>query len=176
MPPRPPLPAYPTLLAADDSGTKGDSITNVRQPHLTGTAAAGALVQIINASNVVLGSAIAAADGSYSVLLTSPLSDASYSLRAQVLDAAGNVSIPSAASTLTILANPPATPAAAALLAADDSNIKGDGITNVRQPHLVGNATAGTLVQVVNASNTVLGSATAAADGSYSVLVSSSFR
>ena len=47
-PPSPPVPALtiltaipvtpstPVLLASDDSGTQGDGITNVKQPHLTG--------------------------------------------------------------------------------------------------------------------------------------------
>ena len=170
---RPLTSAAPALLAADDSGTKGDSITNVRQPHLVGNATAGSLVQVINVSNSVLGFANAAADGSYSVLVASPLSDGSYALRVQVQDVAGNLSAPSLAFNLTIDVTLPATPAAPALLAADDSGITGDGITNVRQPHLVGNATAGTLVQVINVSNSMLGSATAAADGSYSVPIAS---
>ena len=83
----PPAPAALTLLSTDDSGTKGDGITNVRQPHLIGSSIAGALIQIINASNTVLGSANAATDGSYSVLVSSPLSDGTYALRVQVQDA-----------------------------------------------------------------------------------------
>ena len=40
--------AAPVLLAADDSGTVGDGITNVKQPRLTGTAEAGSTVRLLS--------------------------------------------------------------------------------------------------------------------------------
>src|SRR5262249_24907667 len=170
----PAAPTPPTLLSADDSGTKGDGVTSVKQPHLVGTAEAGGAVPILNAWGTVLGSASAAADGSYSVVLASPLADGTYALRAQALDVAGNPSTPSGAFNLTInTAALPAAPSTPALLAGDDTGVKGDGGTSVKQPHLTGTPTAGLTVQVVNGSGTVLGPAVAARNGWYSVLPAS---
>ncbi|HEV3164926.1 MAG TPA: Ig-like domain-containing protein, partial [Isosphaeraceae bacterium] len=165
----PAAPTIPTLLAADDSGTKGDSITNVRLPHLVGTAPAGMTVQIINASGTVLGSAVVPPSGSYSVPFASSLSDGTYTLRVQLVDVAGNVSAPSLAFNLTIDGTPPAAPLTPTLFTTDDSGVQGDYITSVRQPHLVGTATPGLTVQIINASGTVFGSAVVPAGGSYSV-------
>src|SRR5579864_4315959 len=170
----PAAPALPALLASDDTGVKGDGITSVKQPHLVGSAEAGALIQIINASNTVLGAATVAPDSSYSVQLASPLNDGTYFLRVRAQDVAGNLGNASPAFTLTIDSTPPATPAAPALLAADDSGTKGDGITNVSQPHLVGSSVAGATIQIVNAAAVVLGAATVASDGTYSVQFASS--
>ncbi len=171
----PSTPSAPTLLASDDSGTKGDGITNVKQPHLVGTAPVGTTVQILSASGTVLGSAMATTGGTYSVQLTSPLADGTYALRTQAVDVAGNLSALSATVSLTVVSATPLTPSAPALLGSDDSGTKGDGITNVRLPHLVGTAPVGTTIQILNASGTVLGSASATASGTYSVQPASPF-
>ncbi len=167
----PATPSAPALLAADDSGTVGDGITDVRQPHLSGTAPAGTTVRLV-AAGAVLATATAGANGSYTAQVSSPLADGAYAVEAQAVDAAGNVSPLGAAFSLTIDATPPATPSAPALLAADDSGTVGDGITSVRQPHLSGTAPAGTTVRLV-AAGAVLATATAGANGSYTAQVSS---
>ena len=79
----------------------GDGVTNIRQPRLVGFAQPGALVQIINATNSIVASATAAADGSYSAQIASPLNDGIYALRA-VMSLAGNASPPSSAFSLSI--------------------------------------------------------------------------
>src|SRR5207249_4427355 len=127
----PPVPAAPTLLAADDSGTAGDGITNVKQPHLTGTVGGGTTVQIVNAGGSVLGSAAVGPGGSYSVALATVLADGTYPVSVRVVDVAGNTSASSPVLNLTILTTPPAAPTAPALLPADDSGSPGDGTTNV---------------------------------------------
>ncbi len=64
----PPLaPSILTLFPADDSGTLGDDLTNVRQPRLTGTAEPGSTVQVVDGSGNVYGSAVAASDGTFTV-------------------------------------------------------------------------------------------------------------
>ena len=166
----PAAPTTPTLLAADDSGTVGDGMTTVQQPHLIGSATAGVVVQMLDAGNNVLGSASAAADGSYSILVASPFSLGTYSLHARATDAAGNVGASSATFTLTIQGSGgPATPSAPVLLGGDDSGVSGDGITNFRRPRLVGTSTVGTTVQILTASGTLIGAATTAPDGSYTI-------
>ena len=167
----PATPATPALLPADDSGTAGGNITNVKQPHLIGTAAAGTTVQLVNASGAILGVAATSANGGYSVQFASPLADGTYVVHAQAIDVAGNVSAASGTLTLTILTATPATPGAPALLAADDTGTKGDGITLVSQPHLTGAAPGNAIVQIVNATGTVLGSGAATAGGVYTIQV-----
>ncbi len=166
----PPVPAAPALLAADDTGTVGDGITSVRRPRLTGTAPAGTTVRLV-AAGALLATATAGANGSYTAQVASALADGTYAVQAQAVDVAGNVSPLGAAFSLTIDATPPATPAAPVLLAADDTGALGDGITSVRQPHLSGTAPAGTTVRLV-AAGAVLATATAGADGGYTVQVS----
>src|SRR5206468_2115028 len=127
-------PAAPTLLPADDSGTKGDGLTNARQPRLTGTAEPGATVQLLDAAGNVLGVTTAASGGAYTVSPAAPLADGAYALRVRAVDAAGNVGAAGSALALTLHAALPTAPAAPTLLPADDSGTKGDGITNALQP------------------------------------------
>ena len=167
----PSAPAAPTLFAADATG--GSSLTNVRQPRLTGRTIANAPVQILGATGNVLASTTSGADGSYVAKLASPLADGSYTFRVVVTDAAGNVSPPGSPFSLKILATPPAAPSAPTLLVADDSGTLGDRITNVRQPRLTGTTGPGLTVRLINASNQVLGTATATNSGSITVFPSS---
>ena len=169
----PATPPAPTLLPADDSGTKGDDITNVKQPHLTGTTEANATVQLLNAAGIVLGSTSASAASSYSVIPSAALADGVYSLCVQAVDAAGNTSAASPALTLTIDTTPPAAPSVPTLLPADDSGTKGDDITNVKQPHLIGTSEPGAMLQILNASGAVVGVTVVLTDGSYSAQISS---
>jgi hypothetical protein len=172
----PPSPTIPALLAADDSGVAGDGITNIRQPHLVGTAAANETVQLINAGGSVVASATTGAGTAYSVAPSSPLADGIYVLRAQAVDRAGNVSTPSGSFSLTILATPPATPAAPTLLTADDTGTPGDGRTAVRRPHLVGTTTPGDFVDLLDAGGNVLATTISTATGSFSVQPAASLR
>ncbi len=168
-------PAAPTglgLPSGDDSGTLGDGITNVRQPHITGRAGAGLTIRILSGAGIILGTTISASDGTFSLLLPS-LTDGSYSLQAVAVDAAANVSLKSTPFSLTILTTPPATPTGLKLLESDDSGIVGDALTNVRTPRLVGKATAGTSVQIVAATGVVLGKATAGSDGTFTATLAS---
>ena len=47
--------------------------------------------------------------------------------------------------------------------------MKGDGITNVNQPRFIGTALPGVTVQLLNGAGTVIATAVAAGDGSYSL-------
>jgi Bacterial Ig-like domain len=164
----PSSPSAPTLLALDDSGTVGDHITNVRQPRLTATAGAGLTVRLLNAANVILGTATASATGSVTILPSSPLVDGTYSLQLVAVDMAGNVSAPGGPLSLTILATPPRTPAQPSLLAADDTGVLNDGMTSVLRPRLVGTAAPGGRIDWIEANGSVLVSTTASAStGSY---------
>ena len=163
-PARPNAPSLdPTKPAGgSDSGIVGDNITNVRQPFLTGTAEPGGLVQIIDSAGNVLGPALPTpivpnvdpTNRRYSINPAAPLSDGTYVLSVREEDVAGNFSQPSAPITVQILSRTPATPTLA-LVAADDSGVVGDNVTNVTQPRLVGAATAGLAVKLVLDSGTL---------------------
>ncbi len=168
----PAAPSTPTLLPADDSGTLGDGITSVTQPRLIGTAVAGSTVQLINGGTVI-GTATVTAGGAYTVSPSSPLASGTYSLTVQDIDVAGNVSTPSGAFSLTIQTSVLPAPSTPALLPADDSGVLGDGVTNVKQPRLVGTAVASGTIELLNASGTVIGTATVSPTGSYTVSPSS---
>ena len=165
----PSAPSTPVLLASDDSGAKGDNITNVNDPHLTGTVATNTTIQLVNASGTVIGSIAATAGGTYSVTPTTALADGTYVLHVQAVDVAGNISTASGTLSLTIDTTPPAAPSTPALLASDDSGTVGDGITNLTQPHLIGTAAANATINLLNAGNTVIGTGTATAGGTYSI-------
>ena len=163
----PSAPPAPILLAADDSGTAGDGITDVNPPRLTGSAELGTTVRLfINGGLVGIG---AATKGAYTIPLTSALADGTYAVTATATDAAGNVSATSAPFSLTIDTAAPAAPAAPTLLASDDSGTLGDGITAVARPRLTGTAEAGATVNLIIA-GAVVGTGTAAG-GSYTILL-----
>src|SRR5262249_3316721 len=137
-------------------------------PRLTGFAQAGTTVQLLTTSGVVLGTSATAGDGSYTLSPSAPLADGSYTLTVRAIDVAGNIGANSGSLSLTIDTQAPPAPTGPTLLAADDSGAKGDGITNVRQPHLTGTAAPGATVQLLSA-GVAIGTATAGADGSYTV-------
>jgi hypothetical protein len=73
--------------------------------------------------------------------------------------------------TLTIHRPPPSLPAPPALLSADDSGIKNDGITDVAAPSVSGTTEPGAIVNLLNGQNAVIAHATAASDGMYVVAI-----
>ena len=85
---------------------------------------------------------------------------------------AGNVSGLSAALTVRIDTSLPAVPTAPRLLAADDSGVQGDNLTNVAQPRLTGTAVpaAGEVlptIQLVDTGGTIVGEVVVGANGVY---------
>ena len=172
------LPTAPTifLFSGDDSGVKGDNITNVRRPHLVGTTDPGLNVDLIDTNGdvsgtpgaVLPGTAIADSNGNYVVQFASPLPDGVYHVQTQARDAADNKAL-SPILALTIDATPPTTAPTLGIDPNDDSGVKGDGITNVRAPHLVGVTEPGGVVQIIDSVGNVLNPTTTAdSSGHYS--------
>ena len=118
----PAAPPAPSLLAADDSGTVGDGITNVNRPRLTGSAQAGSVVQLYRRGSVV--GTGTATGGTYTIALASALAGGAYAITATATDLAGNTSAASAPFSLTILTTPPAAPTLA-MLPADNTGRPG---------------------------------------------------
>ncbi|WZO97735.1 Ig-like domain-containing protein [Isosphaeraceae bacterium EP7] len=170
---KPAAPTSLTLLAIDDSATPGDSITNVAQPRLTGSAVTGLTVQIVDASLNIVATTVANSSGAYTARPVAALADGTYTLFARSVDIAGNQGRLSQAFSLTIKASLPATLGTPGLLAADDSGTVGDGITNVVQPRLTGSATAGTEVQLVDSAGSIIATGLASGSGVYTIRVPS---
>ncbi len=130
-------PAIPVVQIANDGSV------------VTGTGEAGATVTVRDAANVVIGTAVVAADGSFTATLT-PAQANGGTISVVQADAAGNVSasVPLAAPDIT----PPAIPVAQ--IANDGSVVTGTG-------------EAGATVTVRDAANVEVGTATVAIDGSF---------
>ena len=137
-------PAAPSDLALSSSGLQ-----------LSGSAEAGSTVTVRDASGAVLGTAVAAANGTFQVTLNSAQTNGQ-ALQVTATDAAGNVS---PAAPYTAADTTP--PAAVANLA-----VSADGAT------LTGTGEAGATVTVRAGDGTALGNAIVAANGQFSVTLS----
>lgn len=99
----PPPPSGLALSAASDSGIKGDNITDVKTPVITGFGVAGDKVTLAQGA-ILLGSATVAANGTWSIT-TFPLTLGPHSLTATETDGS-NVSAASAPLSLNIVQSP----------------------------------------------------------------------
>jgi RHS repeat-associated protein len=155
----PSQPAPPVLLPADDSGTKGDGITDDASPAFSGTTEANATVQLLNGTKVI-GTATADAGGNYVVPVQSPLSPGAYAFTV-IASNAGGSSPASEPLSLWIVAPPP-TPAAPTLQG-------GGNTTTSPKPVLTGTTIPGATVQLFGASGPALNTAKANSTGNYTI-------
>ena len=160
-------------LAQDDAGTVTGALTSGQRtddtlPVLTGTSEPNARVQIFE-GDTLLGTATADINGSWSLPLTTPLTNALHSFTAVATDAAGNVSDPSPAFTLTVDTLPPAVPVLVSVV--DDVgtvvSLTSGQLTNDARPTLSGTAEAGSTVNVYDG-DLLLGSVVADANSNWS--------
>ena len=103
---RPEAPVTPRLDPASDTGVLGDGRTTDTRPMIKGGAEADATIVLYDGA-VEIGRATADSGGNWGVVV--PLSVGSHSLKATQQDAAGNVSVASAAFALSV-ESPPAPP------------------------------------------------------------------
>ncbi|WP_369407942.1 Ig-like domain-containing protein, partial [Roseomonas rosulenta] len=166
-------PSVPDLTAASDTGASStDNLTADTTPTVTGGGAEpGATVTLYDTDGTtVLGSAVAAADGSWSIT-SSALADGAHTLSVRQTDLAGNQSALSAGLTVTIDTTA-AAPSVPDLTAASDTGASStDNLTADTTPTVTGaGAEPGATVTLYDTDGTtVLGSAVAAADGSWSI-------
>ncbi len=159
----PPQPAAPMLAPADDSGTKGDGITDDASPSLIGTTQANATVQLRNGANTVVATTTADGSGDYVFLVPgAPLSPGVYTFTVVASNAIGS-SPASNPFTLRIVA-PPATPAAPTLQG-------GGNTTTSPRPILTGTTIPGATVQLFGASGPALNTVKASNTGKYTIPV-----
>jgi hypothetical protein len=177
-PPDPPT--APDLPAAQDTGMSAtDGITSKQVLQLTGHTEPNAIVTLYNSvaepppSMVVhystsLGFTVAGADGSYTLTSTA-LPDGSYNLVVTATDVAGNVSMPSGATAITVDSTAPAAPAAPTLSPGTDTGAsRSDGLTEDDSPVVVGTTEANATVELFDGAKMV-GKATADGTGAYAI-------
>ncbi|CAN5851858.1 hypothetical protein BH23PLA1_BH23PLA1_02280 [soil metagenome] len=164
----PAAPSTPVLLAADDTGVPGDSITSNNRPRMTGTLPLASnevqpenlpMVQLVSPAGIVLGEArvtLNGNQGTYTIRLDNALPDGTYMILARALDRAGNVSGSSPAGTLTINTSLPAA-VSLGLDPRDDTGTPGDNITSIRRPRLTGTTDPGLMVQIIDESGLATG-------------------
>jgi hypothetical protein len=168
--PAPSLPAPPALLTSDDSGTKGDNITDVTGPSLSGTTEPGATVDLLNGQSAVIAHATASVDGKYVLAVpAAPLAPGAYKFSVTASNTYGP-SPASGAYTLTIVAAPP-TPGAPTLLPAQSDGSAGGETTISATPTLIGTTIAGATVQLLVAGGSIAASTTADGSGHYQLPV-----
>ncbi|WP_448208343.1 Ig-like domain-containing protein [Azospirillum sp. sgz302134] len=157
------------LEAASNSGSTADTLTNVTTPTITGSTAEAGTVVLYDGTTAV-GTATVAAPGAWTIAAAS-LADGVHSLIAKATDAAGNPSAASAALTVTVDTRALA-PTGLALAVSSNSGSTADTLTNVAAPAITGTAAeAGTVVLYDGA--TVLGTATMAAPGAWTITAAS---
>jgi hypothetical protein len=155
----PTAPSAPIISSfSNDTGVAGDKITSDNTLTLTGSAAANSTVKVFDGTTQI-GTATANSSGAWS-FTTSALADGNHSLTAKVTDASGNTSSASAALAVQIDTTAPAVPVAL-----------NDTIVNGNQVLLNGTAEANSTVKVYDGL-TLVGTATAKADGTWSVTTS----
>src|ERR1019366_4388531 len=151
-------PTVPSLIASfTDSGMVGDGITNATSANLSGVAEKGAAVQVYDGTTLIATVTANATTGAWSYSATG-LTNGTHSFTAAQTDSAGNVSVPSTASSMTVdtIVNAPSLIATFV-----DSGVSNtDHITNATTATLSGTAEAGATVKVYDGV-TLIGTVTA---------------
>ena len=152
-----------TPADADTTAPDAPTITNVIGNStdgytVTGTAEAGAKVEIKDSTGAVIGTATADGSGNYSVTLPGSVGP-NADITATATDAAGNVSAPTAGKT----------PADADTTAPDAPVITGITGNSTDGYTVTGTAEADSKVEIKDSTGTIIGTATADGSGNYSV-------
>lgn len=159
-------PSAPILSSGSDSGTLGDDKTNAPLPTLTGTAAAGSVVNLYG-NGIALGSGTADVTGQWTVTATTALAGGSWTMTAKTV-ASGMESAASGALLLTIDTTAPTAPTISYTPGSDSGRSSSDGVTNVTTPTVTGTAEAGSAVTLYLDGASV-GTTTASGVGAWSI-------
>jgi hypothetical protein len=96
-------PAAPRLAPIDSVPPRVAHTTRNTEPRLVGVYDIGDSIQLLNESGNVIGSTSVATTGRYAVTPATPFAPGTYTLRVRALNPNGNVSLPSAPYSLTVL-------------------------------------------------------------------------
>jgi Ca2+-binding RTX toxin-like protein len=163
-------PGAPSITAfSDNSGSKGDTITNDNTPTLTITAEADSTVQVFR-GGVLVGTATQTAPGSGIYSFTSEtLADGSHDFSAKATDAAGNTSAASSVQNVTVDTTPPVPTVA---LAKDSGASGTDKLTNDASLNFGSLEAGASRVITVDGTKVDVYNAAALKDGEHTVTVS----
>lgn len=166
--------AAPQLTQASDSGLIGDNITNITTPTLTGTATAGASVELwetFNGSTAKVATLQAdVVTGVWNWTASTALAQGDHSYQVKEL-ANGSVSRTSALAVVTVDTTLPTTVPTLKLWSGSDSGTVGDNVTNVASPMLAGKADAYAWVSVYQGGNNLVGTVQADGTGAWRLQV-----
>ena len=153
----------PTISVTNDSGSLLSGLINTSHLILTGRAQAGVTVTVFDGANQI-GTVIADGNGTWS-FATATLINGAHAFTAAATDGVGIVTALSAKVDVTVDTVAPSAPIIASF--SSDSNIGGDGITNINHVNLTGTAQAGSTVQVFDG-GTQIGTTAADTNGAWS--------
>jgi hypothetical protein len=105
----PAAPSAPDLDTGSDSGNSStDDLTAAANPSFSGTAEAGATVNLYDSNGTTqIGSGTANGSGNWTIAIGSPLSDGTHTITAKAVDAAGNAGSASGSLAVTVDRTPP---------------------------------------------------------------------
>ena len=164
--PTPPKPTGLALLQGDYS-PRNSGVTDLTQPQLVGQAPgapAGTTIKIYDQkTGGLVATATTNSNGTFTTTPTTSLAVGSHTFYAVASDQYGDSGAPGATYAFSVVAPPPI-PKNLLIYSPDDSG--GPGITAFHQPHLTGNAPAGTPIQIYNAATgSLAGVATTGSNG-----------
>jgi VCBS repeat-containing protein len=129
------------------TGTPGDGITTDRTLTIHGTGNAGNRIEV-SVDGQLVGSAIVAANGTWSVADATVRDDGDYAITAVAVGAGQTTSGPSDPFTAVVDTAAPGAPALG-LAASSDTGERGDGVTALARVTLTGTAEAGATIEVL---------------------------
>ncbi|MBU5388914.1 Ig-like domain-containing protein [Citrobacter cronae] len=147
-------------------GSTGNNTTNLVRPTLSGQAEPNSIVKVEINGNIYTASV--SDDGKWNIILPKDATPGINNYTVTSEDVAGNKA--SFSGSFVYVSSGVVPPKVSAQLESDsDSGTKGDGITNINTPVIMGQATAGTTILVTIAGNSY--TTTPAADGSWSIQI-----
>lgn len=158
----------PQLHTSSDTGLAGDNFTKINTPTLTGNGAEAGAKVLLYAGTTLLGSGTADASGNWTVT-SSVLPDGFNTITAVQVDAAGNQSAPSAATTIRVRTTGGAAVSALQLDLASDSGATGDHVTSDSTPTIKGSGAEANATIELYVGDTKVGTGSADASGNWSV-------
>ena len=169
----PAAPATPDLATASDNGISStDNLTGITTPTFTGTAEAGATVELFRNGSISLGAVVVDGSGNWTLTVGTALGAGTYSITAKARDAANNLSTASTALSITIVSAAASVTSPPHLSPASDSGSSSvDGITTITTPTFTGTGEAGSTVELFRSGSISLGSTVVDGSGNWSITV-----
>ena len=164
----PDAPAAASLTDGNAQDLSAGGLTNSPDMNMSGSGgSAGDIVNLYD-GDTLIGSAIVEADGSWTIP-AELAGDRAHDLSTSYTDPAGNESARSAPVTVNLDTTAPDAPAAASLTDGNAQDLSAGGLTNSPEMNMSGSGgTAGDTVNLYDG-DTLIGSATVGADGSWSI-------